>query len=334
MPRRVVPIWRLPSFRSRAPSRATCHGMIRCALPERNTRPAVTWPRPSRSSSSSITTRGSTTQPAPIADALPATIPDGIWRILYVSPSTTIVCPAFGPPWYRQTRSECCASRSTILPLPSSPHCAPTITVAGTRRSVTYGPATRAARSARHARRSLRGSRGCGGRAGTRSSPGRARGARGPGRCGRRARPPRPALRRPGRRPCRRWRGRGGRPSGRPSVRRRQVGELRVALEEGELDRVRRAVAVLGQVHLGEALLVGLVVVVLVAVDEHHQVGVLLDRPGLAEGGEDRPLVVALLDRAGELRHGQDRDVDGASEHLRRPRDLRDPVQPALVLRP
>src|SRR5437870_3764342 len=28
--------------------------------------------------------------------------------------------------------SDCCASRSTIFPLPSSPHCAPTTTVAGT----------------------------------------------------------------------------------------------------------------------------------------------------------------------------------------------------------
>src|SRR5919108_3824871 len=28
--------------------------------------------------------------------------------------------------------SESCASRSTILPFPSSPHCAPTMTVAGT----------------------------------------------------------------------------------------------------------------------------------------------------------------------------------------------------------
>src|SRR6478735_3119100 len=28
--------------------------------------------------------------------------------------------------------SDSCASRSTILPLPSSPHCAPTTTVAGT----------------------------------------------------------------------------------------------------------------------------------------------------------------------------------------------------------
>ena len=70
MPRRVVPIWRLPSFRSRAPSSATCQGMIRCALPERKTSPAVTWPRLSRSSSSSITTCGSTTQPAPIARRL------------------------------------------------------------------------------------------------------------------------------------------------------------------------------------------------------------------------------------------------------------------------
>src|SRR5262245_23623880 len=32
--------------------------------------------------------------------------------------------------------SECWASRSTILPFPSSPHCAPTMTVAGT--SVKY----------------------------------------------------------------------------------------------------------------------------------------------------------------------------------------------------
>ena len=29
----------------------------------------------------------------------PPMIPDGIARILYVSPSTTIVWPAFGPPW-------------------------------------------------------------------------------------------------------------------------------------------------------------------------------------------------------------------------------------------
>ena len=37
--------------------------------------------------------------PAPIALALPGDDPVGICRILYVSPPTTIVWPAFGPPW-------------------------------------------------------------------------------------------------------------------------------------------------------------------------------------------------------------------------------------------
>jgi hypothetical protein len=51
--------------------------------------------------------------------------------------------------------------------------------------------------------------------------------------------------------------------------------------------------------HLGDALLVGVLgVVILVAVDEHHDVGVLLDRAGVAEVGQDRPLVVAGLDGA------------------------------------
>ena len=66
-----------------------------------------------------------------------------------------------------------------------------------------------------------------------------------------------------------------------------QVGELGVALEEAELDRVGGAVAVLGEDDLGEPLRVGLLaVVVLVAVDEGDEVGVLLDRAGLSRRSE------------------------------------------------
>ena len=43
----------------------------------------------------------------------------------------TIVWPALLPPWKRTTASPCSASRSVILPLPSSPHWAPTITIPG-----------------------------------------------------------------------------------------------------------------------------------------------------------------------------------------------------------
>ncbi len=45
IPRRVVPICSFPSRRSRAPSSATCHGMIRWALPETKTSPSVRCPR-------------------------------------------------------------------------------------------------------------------------------------------------------------------------------------------------------------------------------------------------------------------------------------------------
>ena len=97
MPRRVVPICSLPSRRSDAWSIATCHGMIRCAFPESTTIDG-SMPRSSSRSTSSTNTCGSTTQPG--ADhglSCPETTPLGIWRSFHVSPSTTIVCPAFGP---------------------------------------------------------------------------------------------------------------------------------------------------------------------------------------------------------------------------------------------
>src|SRR5215471_15358666 len=40
----------------------------------------------------------------------------------------TSVCPALWPPWKRTTISARSDSQSTILPLPSSPHCDPTTT--------------------------------------------------------------------------------------------------------------------------------------------------------------------------------------------------------------
>src|SRR5207244_1319235 len=47
------------------------------------------------------------------------------------SPFTTSVWPALFPPWKRTTTSASAARRSTIFPFPSSPHCVPTMTVAG-----------------------------------------------------------------------------------------------------------------------------------------------------------------------------------------------------------
>src|SRR5690349_13193234 len=50
--------------------------------------------------------------------------------------------------------------------------------------------------------------------------------------------------------------------------------------------------------------------IILLAEDEHHDVGVLLDRARFAQVREHRPLVVALLDGARELGERDDRDVE------------------------
>src|SRR5919201_5768285 len=105
--------------------------MIRCALALIRS-PLASMPLARRPSISSVSTRGSTTTPLPMTHSLPGyRIPLGIRWNAHFCPSRTIVCPALLPPWKRTTMSARSASRSTILPLPSSPHWAPTITMPG-----------------------------------------------------------------------------------------------------------------------------------------------------------------------------------------------------------
>src|SRR5262245_42514181 len=71
--------------------------------------------------------------------------------------------------------------------------------------------------------------------------------------------------------------------------------------------------------------------VVLLAVDEHDDVGVLLDRTRFAQVGELWPLVLALLDGAAQLRQRDDRDVEFLGECLEAACYLRDLLH-AVVL--
>ena len=102
------------------------------------------------------------------------------------------------------------------------------------------------------------------------------------------------------------------------------VQELRVLLLERERDFADRAVAVLGDDQVGLAGALGVLVVVLVAVDEHHQVGVLLEVPRLAQVRELRFLVRARLDRAAELRERDHRHAELAREDLQAAAQLAD----------
>src|SRR3954467_12726243 len=119
------------------------YGMIRCALALIR-RPERSMPLALRPSSSSLRTFGSITTPLPIAHSLPGernTHADR-WDF-HITPPPPIVRPALLPPWKRITRSAFLASRSVTLPLPSSPHCAPTMTKpAMSSRSVRADPAS------------------------------------------------------------------------------------------------------------------------------------------------------------------------------------------------
>ena len=84
-------------------------------------------PAPGSARTSSTSTVGSTTIPSPSTQVTPArNTPDGISRVTCFLPSTTSVWPALAPPAQRTTMWARSVSRSTILPFPSSPHCAPT----------------------------------------------------------------------------------------------------------------------------------------------------------------------------------------------------------------
>src|SRR5205085_3194149 len=116
-------------------------------------------------------------------------------------------------------------------------------------------------------------------------------------------------------------------------LRAREVLELRVLAEECQVDRVGRAVAVLLDDDLRFALFLRLLVVVVLAVDEHHHVCILLERTGLTEVGKTWPPRLpraTLLRLARELRYRDDRNLELLREDLQRARDIGDLLDAVL----
>src|SRR5580765_4137040 len=92
-------------------------------------RERTSTPFASSSSISVFSACGESTTPLPIRHSVPSRrMPDGIRCSTVFLPLITSVWPALWPPWKRATALTRSVNRSTILPLPSSPHCAPRIT--------------------------------------------------------------------------------------------------------------------------------------------------------------------------------------------------------------
>ena len=133
MPRPVVPIFFLPRKRSVTLSTVEWYDAITWALALTTSGPIVTS-RSISASSSRNSASGETTTPLAITEVQPGVrMPLGSRWVANFSPLTTIVCPALWPPLVRTQKSMASSvvSRSVALPLPSSPHWAPSTTIAG-----------------------------------------------------------------------------------------------------------------------------------------------------------------------------------------------------------
>ena len=71
--------------------------------------------------------------------------------------------------------------------------------------------------------------------------------------------------------------------------------------------------------------------IIFFAVDEHHDVGVLLDRTGLAKVGQLRMLVIAAFDLARQLRQGDDWNIEFFRQSLQAGGDLGDFLYPVVI---
>ena len=114
----------------------------------------------------------------------------------------------------------------------------------------------------------------------------------------------------------------------------REIGEARHLGLEGEFDGAGRAVALLADddfglavrpLHAPPAISTNssvpsrgclLLQIIFLAEDEHHDVGVLLDRAGFAQVRQLRALVVAAFDLTRQLRQRDDRHVQLLGQRL------------------
>ena len=85
------------------------------------------------------------------------------------------------------------------------------------------------------------------------------------------------------------------------------------------------------RVFFGAGLRLLVLQIIFLTVDEHHDVGVLLDRTGLAKVGQLRMLVVAAFDLARQLRQGDHRNIEFLCQRFQAGGDLGDFLHPVVI---
>ena len=98
-----------------------------------------------------------------------------------------------------------------------------------------------------------------------------------------------------------------------------------------QVDGAGLAVAVLGDDALGNVVLFGILVVIVVAVEKEHDVRVLLDGAGFTQIREHRALILARFVGTRELRQADDRNVELLGHDLEHTAHVGNRLRAALV---
>src|SRR3989440_2322774 len=113
-----------------------------------------------------------------------------------------------------------------------------------------------------------------------------------------------------------------------------EVGELRLLIDEEQLEFSGRSIAVLGDDDLGDVapVLGDVVVVKTLAINEEDEVRVLLDAATFSQVRKLRTVINPFLRLATQLRAGDDRNLQLASQALQRTRYLRNLLDTVLLI--
>jgi hypothetical protein len=115
---------------------------------------------------------------------------------------------------------------------------------------------------------------------------------------------------------------------------RRQTFKTGQVLQEGQTDRACGAVTLFADDDFGHTGIFGILVVVVVAVNEHDDVGILLDGAGLSQVTHHGAFVGALLNTSVQLRQRNHRTLQFFGQHFQAARNLTQLGRAVVAARP
>ena len=92
------------------------------------------------------------------------------------------------------------------------------------------------------------------------------------------------------------------------------IRKFRIIRQPDQIDGSDRAVSLFGDDDFRDSLILGILIIVIISIDKHNDVGILLDRSLLTQVGKHRTVVGTLLNSPGKLGQCNNRHIQLSRE--------------------